>query len=133
MSYVQSTPIVEYFSINGRRVAWVRFQETGAGSSSEWVVSGLGIRVGTIQISNCHLQSGSGANVRPSFGRKSGWSSTGIDDIGQVAASAAARNLDSVGMPFVLGARDSLYGKSNVNTGSDNTIAVELLIAEGVS
>lgn len=134
MAYAQSTPTYERFSIDGRRVVVVRFTETEAAAGSEWTIPGDKIpRVGLIKVVKATKVAGTGTTIRPRFGRKTSWTADTQDDIGQVAASAAAHIRDVVGMPYTLSSVDSLYGRSTPNDATaDHTIQTEIVIVEGV-
>ena len=132
MAYAQSEPVYQRFTVNGRRVVVVSFTETEAAAASEWTIPGDKIpRVGLIKVINATKIAGTGTTIRPTLGRKSGWTAATQDDIGQVAASAAAHIRDVVGMPYNLSSVDNLYGRSTPNdAAADHTIQTELVIVE---
>ena len=102
--------------------------ESEAATGSEWTVVGVPIK-GRILRQVCVLSSGTGTTVDPVLTRTS--AGTGQNVV--VENDTAAATVDTVsdpGIPYY-DTDGTLFGKSTVDAGTDNTIVSEYLIRGG--
>ena len=106
----------------------VSITETSVSSSTEATIA-LGVTKGRILRQTSALTSGSGSTVDPILARTSG--GTGINVVGENGTAAATvANQTNGGVPFYTSS-GNLYHKSVPNSGTNNAVAAEYLIAVG--
>lgn len=115
-------------SIGGRITHLVTITETEAAAASEYEVAGLPTRC-TLMSLRATLTAGTGTTIQPQFGKAAEWSAGDAEEQG-VAAAAAASVVINTPQQLDLTSQ-SLYGRSTVNAGADNSITTVLRIVEG--
>lgn len=108
----------------GPRESVYIIDETDAATGSEWSLAGFP-RAGVIVRWTVDLVSGTGTTVAPALGRSSGWTAAESDEIG--AHDAAARIDDATEIPYRL-TGGTLYGRSGVDSGTNNVIRTEIIV-----
>lgn len=113
----------------------LKISETDAAATSEATINPTSTTdalpvIGTIVSVKAYKVSGDGATIDPICGRVSGGGAGTNDAI--YSNGVAAASIDSQpGSTFALDTGQSIYWKSQVNAGTNNVIATEVLIAEG--
>lgn len=130
MAYAATATVAENRTISGRRYVVVTISESDASATDEWSVQ-LPFSVGQIVLYNATLTGGAGNTINPRLGRASGWTANTQDDLA-TNNSTAANIQDQSKLAFYIDSGGTLYGVSQVDTGTDNTIETEIHIVEGV-
>jgi hypothetical protein len=120
--------------VAGKRVVEISVTEDAAAAGSEWSTADLSDPIpesGIIMRLQAEKTTGTAATIRPRLGKKTGWTTGTIDDIGQIAVAAAYVN-EAIGVPygFKAGAKPILYGRSTPNAGSNNVVETQITIVE---
>lgn len=112
---------------SGKRLI-ITVKETDAASSSEWgpIRVPKAFRVKRI---TCTLDSGSGTTVAPTLGSASGWSASSQQEIVGAPTTPAA-HIDDATEFDASAPHGLLYGKSGVDSGSDNVIDTTIILEE---
>ena len=118
-------------TVGGRRFYHYSISETGAGTASEFTLTGAP-RAGRIVLYKSKLTAGTGATIQPKFGRATNPTSGTVDYVGGQAAAAASFS-DASALAFDGLTAGVVYVRSGVNAGSDNAISTEITIAEGAA
>lgn len=131
MAAVVTGPTV--YLVNGRQFYRWTVVQTNAEATSEYELTGFPEAPMELLYTLAVLQSGAGATVQPAFARDSGVTdSNDIDFCAQVATAAiTVRDQTPAVFPVVSGG--SVYVRSNVNAGSNNTIRSEFIFGKGVA
>ena len=128
MAYAGTATIASKGS-DGQRGHWaVTIAETEAAAGSEWSVGGLPQRV-TIFSYKATITAGTGVTVNPIHGNAAAFTASTQGHIATNATTAIHINDQTVLRCYL--PTGTLYGRSTVNAGTDNTIATEILIVEG--
>jgi hypothetical protein len=115
---------------NGQPRWWhIVISETSVGAASEWDVSPPNFpRAGMIVNFKAVLTAGSGTTIQPSLGRAAAYTAATTDpDFISEQSAAAASIADQSAVRFD-GGSGSLYGRSAVDAGADNSITTEILV-----
>lgn len=115
--------------ISGRRYLIVTVTETEAAAASEYEVTGWPFPIATLVSFKATLTAGTGTTINPSMGKSTGWTANTQDHIGTQTTTAAHIDDDSH-VTFHNGSK-SLYVKSGVDAGADNSISTVIVFAEG--
>jgi hypothetical protein len=124
MSYSNTITVLDL----GKGCYSVTISETNAEATSEAVITGLPVTASLLKQS-CALTGGSGATVDPVLGSTTNPSGPSV--IAENADPAVAiSNLASPAIPFAT-TTGTVYHRSKVNAGADNTIISRLLFKAG--
>lgn len=136
MAYVGTVTGPTIKTISGRRYFSYKVVETGASSTSEFVLTGVPTK-GTLIYFKATKTSGTATTIRPQLGADTGWSVTGIDHIIRQSAVYTASGgplIDQTPVRYSLeSATDpqKMYGVTVYDAGSDNAGTIELVFLEG--
>ncbi len=128
MAYAGTATIASKGADGGRNHWAVTIVETEAAAGSEWSVGGLPQRV-TIFSYRATLTAGTGTTINPILGEEAAFTASTQAHIATNATTAVHINDQTVLRCYL--PTGTLYGRSTVDAGSDNTIATGILIAEG--
>ena len=118
-------------TISGRRHLIFSFAETSAGTTSEWTLDCSPFTVATLVKYKATLTAGSGATINPKLGLATSWTANTQNDVGTNTSTAAHIDDESRVVINFGGSGATLYGVSQVDTGSDNAISTLVILAEG--
>lgn len=130
MAYAATVAVSYKGAVNGRETFLVTITETEAAAASEWSVTGLP-DIGTITHYQATLTAGSGATINPILGKAASFSADTQNHIATNTNTAVHIN-DGARTPYTLqGGAGTIYGRSTVNAGADNSISTLFVVVEG--
>jgi len=116
---------------SGRYRQTVSFTETEAAAASEWSIGGLPSEVDMVAY-KATLTAGAGTTIGPAeLGNAAAFTLNTQAHIGTSTLAADAHVNDQTKLACSLGSGGTLYGRSKVDAGSDNSISVEIVIEYG--
>lgn len=113
---------------SGRRYHLVVVSETSTSNGDEWSVDNMPSQ-GTITHYQATLTAGSGSTIAPELGHATGWTVSTQDEIA-VQSPAAAHINEATQAPFSSSSQ-TIYVRSQVDAGSDNTIETAFTVVDG--
>ena len=123
------TPVVTSFSIGGRKYWRVTLSETSVGTATEWSADlQYGGAIELVRL-GAQLTSGSGSTITPVLGRAASFTANSITE---VAAVETAASNHSEGAHVTWWSDGSIYGRAVPDSGSDNAVSWEIILASGV-
>jgi len=130
MAYAGTSSVV-FKTISGRRHAIITCSETEAAAASEWSIA-LGHPIWTLKSYKATLTAGTAASINPRLGRAASFVVSTQDHIA-TQGTTAAHIKNATAVPVVLSSTTpTLYVRSTVNAGADNSISTEIVLVEGL-
>lgn len=133
MAY-SSTVTVSPTKISGRRAWVIEVAETEAAAASEWSTALTDDlpHVFTITHFQATLTAGTGTTITPRLGAATGFTDSTQDHIAtQGTAGAHIHDASAVPVTIDLNQTPRIFGNSQVDAGTDNSVTTKLVIVEG--
>lgn len=129
MAYSFTVSSVTKTRVAGRNYYRFTVAETECAAASEFNVTGLPT-YGRIVKYVATKTSGAGATIAPRAGRSASWTADGQNDIGALASAAA--HIDAAEKAYLPLSSNTMHFRSTPASGTDNVIATEVVIREGL-